>query len=519
MVYTFTHLALGLLVCYIIKTLFVSARQYIENRKFARAHGCKPPAQVPSYFGGINNFSRLLKAAKKGRHIQFVAKRYRTIGNTWKMTYLGTDVIGTIEPENLKAILATSFKDFSLGKFRHDNFLPFLGEGIFTLDGSGWEHSRALLRPQFSREQISDLDKLEVHVGSLIDCLPKEDGGVAELQQLFYRLTLDSATEFLFGESVGSLITPAKTTTGLSESSQDGKLGFAEAFNFSQNYVLYRSRFMGLYWLFNSRRFREANATAHRFVDHFVDLALHPEKRPVSDLEGGKNKGYVFLTALAEQTKDPKILRDQLLNILLAGRDTTASLLGWTFYLLARHPRVFNKLREEIIREFGTVKSGLGKKPTFSGLKDIAYLRWVLNEVSRLYPAVPVNRRVAVRNTLLPVGGGPDGRSPVFIPAGQKVDYSVYALHRRPDLYGEDAEEFRPERWGEGQGKGWDYLPFNGGPRICLGQQYALTEASYTIVRILQHFSRIEPADPMEEVKMDATLTMASSRVLIKFFK
>ena len=90
-----------------------------------------------------------------------------------------------------------------------------------------------------------------------------------------------------------------------------------------------------------------------------------------------------------------------------------------------------------------------------------------------MYPSVPINSREAVRDTTLPRGGGPDEKSPVFIPKGMRVQYAVYALHRRKDLYGADAEEFRPERWSEGRlGHNWEYLPFNGGPRICLGREF-----------------------------------------------
>lgn len=121
----------------------------------------------------------------------------------------------------------------------------------------------------------------------------------------------------------------------------------------------------------------------------------------------------------------------------------------------------------------------------------------------RLYPVVPTNARFANRDTVLPLGGGVNGESPLFIPKGTIVAYSIYSLHRRKDIYGHDALEFRPERWApeEGLRPGWGYLPFNGGPRICVGQQFALTEASYTLVRMLQEFERIENRDarPWEE--------------------
>lgn len=99
--------------------------------------------------------------------------------------------------------------------------------------------------------------------------------------------------------------------------------------------------------------------------------------------------------------------------------------------------------------------------------------------VLRLYPPVPVNTRTALKTTVLPTGGGADRRSPVLIPKGSAVAYSVYTMHRRPDLYGMDAEVFRPERWDEDMplnqnetNAKWGYLPFNGGPRICLGSKW-----------------------------------------------
>lgn len=153
-------------------------------------------------------------------------------------------------------------------------------------------------------------------------------------------------------------------------------------------------------------------------------------------------------------------------------------------------------------------------------------------------PPVPVNFRVATKDTSLPVGGGPDGKAPVYIKKGTIVTYSVYAMHRRPDLYGPDPDTFRPERWEEGVRRGWDFLPFNGGPRICLGrklcsdycpeerlmislEQYALTEASYTVARLMQHFDRLENADPNprdEPVKHSALTMSHDQHVLVRLY-
>jgi cytochrome P450 len=113
-----------------------------------------------------------------------------------------------------------------------------------------------------------------------------------------------------------------------------------------------------------------------------------------------------------------------------------------------------------------------------------------------------------VHDTILPLGGGADGKSPLLVPAGHAVTYATYSMHRRQDYFGADADEFRPERW-EHLRPGWEYLPFNGGPRICLGQQYALTEAGFVTTRLCQEFKGLESRDP-EVWKEGLTLTLCS---------
>jgi cytochrome P450 len=117
-----------------------------------------------------------------------------------------------------------------------------------------------------------------------------------------------------------------------------------------------------------------------------------------------------------------------------------------------------------------------------------------MKETLRLHSIVAFNSRMAVRDTTLPTGGGQDGKLPVFVPAGTEVNFSTYVMHRRRDLWGEDADEFVPERW-ESVRPGWSYVPFNGGPRLCIGQQFALTEAGFVIVRLLQRYDTIEGLD------------------------
>lgn len=112
---------------------------------------------------------------------------------------------------------------------------------------------------------------------------------------------------------------------------------------------------------------------------------------------------------------------------------------------------------------------------------------------------------MALHDTTLPIGGGLDGKAPIAIPKGASVVFSVYSMQRRADLWGEDVLEFKPERW-EQRIAAWQFLPFLGGPRICIGQQFALTEASYLLVSMLRQFDALQPVDREEMSKLKKQL-------------
>lgn len=149
---TIVLVAVGILL---IATRYVARR--VGHRRQAKALSCKPPrATVPAGFFGIDSFRDLKKAGKEKRFVGRIRELHEQYGTTYLMNILGTKCIFTIEPENIKAVLATQFTDFSFGR-RHEVFGPLLGDGIFTLDGAGWSHSRGLLRPQFTRDQVITL--------------------------------------------------------------------------------------------------------------------------------------------------------------------------------------------------------------------------------------------------------------------------------------------------------------------------------------------------------------------------
>lgn len=198
---------------------------------------------------------------------------------------------------------------------------------------------------------------------------------------------------------------------------------------------------------------------------------------------------------------------------MMAGRDTTAGLLGWSLMRLALHPDIFTNLRAIILRDFPA-----DSQPDFAQLKDCRPLQHFLQEVLRLHPTVPINNRLCIKDTTLPLGGGPDQRSPIAVRAGQTVVFSVYLMHRRKDLWGEDALEFKPSRW-EKKIPAWQWLPFLGGPRVCLGQQFALTEAAFLLVRLLREFDGIQPLDEgeLKKMKKGMGLTMCKSALLFSY--
>lgn len=447
------------------------------QRRLAALHACKTPHKcrtTPLLFG-LDLFYDSYKASKAHRALENFATRFWALGvNTVEISLLGKTFVSTIEPENIKSVLATDFKSWGLGEEREKVMAPFLGEGIFTSDGAAWQHSREMLRPNFVRSQVGDCEMFERHVQLLIRAIPG-DGEMADLQPLFQSLSLDVATEFLFGQSTNTL-SPSGGTAETKE--------FARAFDHvmnawggqDQGWEMFVGVLVGLFW--PNWRLKGEYRIVHDYVDRLVERAVVNRGR--YEYEGeNSDKGfafpggrYYFLFELLDRTTDKIKIRGELLNVLLAGRDTTAALLSNVWLELSKRQAVWDKLQRE-------VSSLNGEFPTFEQLKEMKFLRAILNESLRLYPIVPENSRMAVVDTVLPLGGGEDGKSPIFVKNGKMVHWSLYVMHRRKDIYGEDAEEFRPERWldgeeGKGLRVGWEYLPFNGGPRICIGRECAL---------------------------------------------
>ncbi|PLN79466.1 cytochrome P450 [Aspergillus taichungensis] len=487
-----------LLVSYIYTRLLLSFRRYI----FSRENGCQTlRARYKDRLLGLSFIMENAKAFNSKAYLETFTHRYFDIGSTHEVVAFGGRGVFTIDPVNIKTMLSLKFKDYSLGN-RPAIMGPLLGRGVFVTDGEDWAHSRALLRPSFNKSQVADLSMIESHLQELLRRIPSAEDEVrhaptVDLQPLLFRFTMDSSTEFLFGTSTHTL------TDG-------GDQIFSDAFAYALHDISLGLR-LGPW-----ERFRrtdpkavEAHRVCRQYVDRYVDQALQYRAlhENSSESDGKKTKNgserLTFLRELALATDDREKLRDELLSLLLAGRDTTASLISSLLFSLARRPEIWKKLREEVATELH------GERPVYEQLRNLKYAKYCVNETLRLYPPVPNNAKMAARDTVLPRGGGPSGDAPILIEQGTWVIYTVYAMHRRKDLFGDDAEQFRPERWQE-RDFTWEYLPFNGGPRICLGQQYALTEALYVLVRFAQVFEEMESRDSRPWTE-DLTLTVSGA--------
>ncbi|KAE8421108.1 cytochrome P450 [Aspergillus pseudocaelatus] len=504
-------LVISVVAAVVLRLLWTLAVNF-QHRQRAHRWGCAPLPTYPSDLLGIGLLKELLTAHKadavcpmlerRTAHISAREGRYVT---TYGWTTLGQETCFTIDPENIQAACATQFKDFITGEVRLKISSQLAGKNIMSADGEEWAKYRAILRPQFSRNQISDLGLCERHVQNAMLAIPAIRGqwtAPLDIQEIFRRFTADSSTEFLFGKSIGSQIS---AITGRETVEAD----FARHIDKCMEYVGKRAYLGPLYWLANNQESRASESKVHKYVDQYVQDAIKAFQEGKLQADPERSPQYIFLHALTTVTQDPIELRNHVISLLIGGRDTTSILLSWTVLLLARHPDEFQKLREAVLSDFGPYDTP--RNLTFQSLRSCSRLQYCLNESLRLYPGIPVISRIAVKDTTLPRGGGPDGLQPIYVRKGQQIVGGIYPLHRRRDLWGPDADYFKPSRW-DGLKTSWEYLPFNGGPRRCIGQEFALTEAGYALVRLVQRFDGLEDVNADEEIKQRLTLTSSPAQ-------
>ncbi|KZS95633.1 cytochrome P450 monooxygenase pc-3 [Sistotremastrum niveocremeum HHB9708] len=487
-----------------------------EAREMRQLNAQRPPMWLGKYPGNVDIIGNMLEENRTGYVGDLMTNATKTLGKSFGISVLGDlqathsfDLqMFTTDPNIVKTILATDFPGYEKGDQFKFNVKSVLGDGVFNSDGELWKFHRSMTRPFFSRERISDFELFGRHADDAISKLASRlsEGEAVDFQDLVSRFTLDSATEFLFGSNVHSLANglPYPYTSPKSSSnslSADTDL-FANSFNNALLTIATRGR-IGPIWPLGEI-FKDKTAEDMKVITAFIKpivrqaIAQKQENAKLGRDLGGNGKeevaeGETMLSHLVKSTEDEKILVDEILNMLIAGRDTTAALLTFVVYCLARHPHVLHKLREEILTQLGANRS-----PTYADIREMKYLRAVINETLRLFPSVPFDLRCTTRPTTWPANS--PGEKPYYIPTNTIVIYSVYIMQRSEQYWGPDALEFDPERFLDERvakyltPNPFVFLPFNAGPRICLGQQFAYNESSFFLIRLLQSFDEIDLA-------------------------
>ncbi|KAG2354387.1 cytochrome P450 [Suillus spraguei] len=485
---------------------YVLADERSQRQKANRLGARLVPRMQGKWPGNLDKVVNIVLRSENEYLGRGLEDEMKVLGPTINCYFFWEDLIMTTEPQHIKTILATDFDNYVKGAKFREAADSVLGTGVFNSDGEIWKLHRTMTRPFFNHDRISHFDIFDRHADHAIT-LAKERfraGLAIDFQDLISRFTLDSASEFLFGHCINSLSAGLPYPCSATESTDaiqgdDTATAFAYAFSEAQQ-TINRRISLGQIWPL-TEILADDTAQHMKVVNAFLDPILKDalEKHSTTG-EFNKNDfadDQTLVDHLVNLTTDFKIIKDETLNILLAGRDTTASTLTSVVYLMAMHPEVLTRLREEIIR-----KVGLTRRPTYDDIREMKYLRAVLNETLRLFPAVPFDVRENIHDTTLT---SPEHeKKPLFIPRGTTICYSVFLMHRRTDLWGPDALEFDPDRWLDERVKKYlipnpfIFLPFNAGPRICLGQQFAYNEMSFMVIRLLQNFSAVtlspEPA-------------------------
>lgn len=361
-------------------------------------------------------------------------------------------------PDAVKYVLQDNNRNYSKG---YDQAKPLMGEGLVTSEGEFWRSQRRLIQPSFSRQQIA------AYASYMVEATEEFTRRWDELAR--------SAASFNIADEMMRLTQTIIVRTMFSSqvSGQADALGKAfdqtlEHLNqslFSPHPILQK-----LPTPANRRHER-----ALRYLDSFIyDLI---DKRRTA----GEDKGDLLSRLLAAadpetgQTMPDRQVRDELMTIFLAGHETTANALAWTWYLLGRHPQVEQRLLEEIDRVLQ------GRPPAIDDLPNLPFSAMVFSEALRLYPPAWMFARHAVED---------DNVLGYRIPAGAMLFLSPYVTHHHPD-YWPDPERFDPERFTEQRSASrarYAYFPFGGGPRQCIGNHFAQVEALLIMTRMLQRY-------------------------------
>lgn len=365
------------------------------------------------------------------------------------------------DPEDVEYVLVTAHrgmsKDIALQDLKHA-----LGNGLLTSEGESWRRQRRIAQPAFHRDRIRTYAEQMVSTAEAVAAAFRE-GEARNLHADLMRTTLEIVTRCLFGseldehDATAILVAMAAVTERF-----DGPLSLVPGVTRLP--------------LPQYRRFK----TAMQGFDRVI-MKLIARERARNSTGGTTTLLSMLLAAETEAGDlDDVWVRDEVATMMLAGHDTTANVLAWIFALLGRHPRIDAKLYAEVNAVLGE------RSPSLDDLPNLPYVEQVVNEALRLYPPAWGFGREVVE---------PFERRGISFPKGVQIYMCPWVMHRNADYFPEPLE-FRPERWADGFARTlpkYAFLPFGGGPRVCIGNAFALTEATLVLAAWARRF-RFDPA-------------------------
>ncbi|KAH8983624.1 cytochrome P450 monooxygenase CYP63 [Lactarius akahatsu] len=468
----------------------------------AASLGARPITRVCGRWpGNLDVVLRLLKSFENDYVLQGFADLFHEYGCTTLNTrFFWDDQIISMDEKVFRFVAHTGFTHFEKGILWHERIDKLLGTGLFNAEGNQWRTGRQIARPFFTKERISDFHIFENTSAKTLNLIANRAAAYApiDIQDLLQRFALDSAALFLWGTALNTLdqplTQPGRVVLGPKGSAPADGGGewdvFTNAFE-TVAVLITRRGVQGDTWplleLFKDKT-EEPIQVIMDWLEPLVKEAINRKaKRREANGDAkvsARDEDTVFLDYLADRTDDVEHIRYELITFLIASRDTTSSLLTFVIYLLSTNPDTCRRLREEVIETFG-----LTGTPTYVHLKKMEYLHAVLKETLRLFPSAPLVARTSLDEPLVI-----PGTNKLYLPPKTQIMMSSLLAHKRLDLWGPDAEVFRPERWlqpallNKVAATPFMYSPFYGGPRVCLGQDFALNQAGYFVVRLLQRF-------------------------------
>jgi len=423
---------------------------------------------------GPRTLSPLGSAYAIGRDpMRFALEMWQQYGDVARFRLLSWPAYTLYHPDHAKRVLQENHRNYDKQLLSTNTARPLLGNGLFTSDGESWLHQRRLMQPAFHRQRLAGFGT--VMTDATLALLERWQGTVS--RPLDIPLEMMRLTQRIVGLALFNLdLDNEVDTVGQT---------FTMLLPLLLKYIFVP--FPPL-WIPTpgNRRLQAGLETLNNVV-----YAIIAERRKQAT-DPGMDTGDLLSMLLAVRDEETgegmsdQQLRDEAMTLLIAGSETTAMALTWTWYLLSQHPSVEQHLHAELDTVLG------GQAPTVSSLDKLPYTRMVIQEALRLYPPAFGIIRHAIAND--EIGGYP-------IPANSMVFLTPYCTHRHPAIW-EKPEVFDPERFTPERSAGrprFAYFPFGGGPRQCIGNTFAMMEAQLVLATVAQRYSlRLVPGHPVE---------------------